>query len=239
MGAHMPEPLVLVHMSGAIVGLIAGYLSMILRKGSSMHRIAGNVFFAGMLTMAGTGAYMATFLRPSHGNFMGGVLTLYLVSTGWVAGKRREQGVIAFDVVAFLAILALGAAAMRWGLLAANSPKHLLEGYPPGMFYTFGTIALLFAVADVRMFLRHGVAGARRVARHLFRMCFTLLFATVSLYPGNSSKLFSPALRGNPLLWTPHILLIASMIYYMVRTLRRRRPRAAAPEVPDLSLKAA
>lgn len=238
MGAHLPEPLVIVHLSGAIVGLIAGYFSMILRKGSSMHRIAGNVFVAGMLTMGLTGAYIATFIRPSEGNLLGGSLTVYLVSTAWVAGRRREHRVTAFDVIAFLAIFALGVRGIGWGVQAANNPRHLLHSYPPGMFYTFGTISLLWAVADVRMFLRRGVSGARRIARHLWRMGFTLLFATVSLYPGNA-KLFSPALRGNPLLWTPHILLIASMIYYMVRTLRRKRMRAAAPELSDVSLKAA
>ncbi len=238
MSAHLPSPLVLIHLSGATIGLIAGYLSILLRKGSSMHRIAGNIFVAGMLTMGGTGAFIATFLRPNDGNFIGGVLTVYLVSTGWVAGRRREQAVNAFDVIAFLAIFALGAAAIRWGLLASASPTHRLDGYPPGMFFTFGTIALLFAVADVRLFVRRGVAGARRVARHLWRMCLALLFATISLYPGNS-RLFSPALRGNPLLFAPHILLIVSMIYWMVRTLRRKRQRAAAADVPDLSLKAA
>ncbi|HEV2721159.1 MAG TPA: hypothetical protein VG323_14145 [Thermoanaerobaculia bacterium] len=239
MGAHLPDPLVLVHLSGATIGLIAGYLAMVVRKGSSMHRMAGNVFVAGMLTMGLTGAYIATFLRPSAGNFAGGIMTVYLVSTAWVAGRRREQGVTLFDVIAFLAIVALGAAQLRWGLQAMNSPTHRYQGYPPGMFFTFCTIAWLFALGDVRMFFRRGLAGARRIARHLWRMCFTLLFATFSLYPGNSTKLFSPALRGNPLLWTPHILLLASMIYYLVRTLRRKRPRVAAPELPDLSLKAA
>lgn len=214
--------LALIHVCGATVGLISGFLSTLLRKGSDMHRIAGNVFFAAMLCMGASGAYMAVFVKPNDGNVLGGVLTIYLVSTGWMAARRREQRVSAFDIAALVVVLAVVAAHMTLGVRAALSPTHLHQGYPAAMFFVFGSITLLFAAADVRMIVRGGVSGAARVARHLWRMCFVLLFATLSLYPGNRNRLFSEVPK-SVLLYLPHIFLIASMIFWMIY-IRRRRP---------------
>ena len=222
--------LALVHVCGATVGLISGFLSAALRKGGSMHRIAGNIFFAAMLCMAGSGAYMAVFVKPNDGNVVGGVLTLYLVSTGWVAGRRREQSAGAFDVVAFAVIALVAAAGVTWGIQAKLSPKGLHDGYPATMFFIFASIALLFAASDLRLMLRGGVSGARRIARHLWRMSLALLFATLSLYPGNRTRLFS-GVPQTGLLYLPHILLIASTLFWMIRLRIRRRP-AAVTAIP-------
>lgn len=40
-------------------GLLSGAVAMSSRKGFRWHRVAGNVFFVSMLTMATAGAYMA------------------------------------------------------------------------------------------------------------------------------------------------------------------------------------
>lgn len=223
--------LAFIHVCGATVGLIAGFLSAALRKGGSMHRIAGNVFVAAMLCMAGSGAYMAIFVKPNDGNVMGGMLTLYLVSTGWMAARRREQTVGAFDVVAFAVAGLIGAAGVNWGIQAKLSAKGLHDGYPATMFFMFGAIALLFAASDLRMMLRGGVGGARRVARHLWRMSFALLFATLSLYPGNRTRLFS-GVPNTGLLYLPHILIVASTLFWLIRLRIRRRPAFAAAAIP-------
>jgi len=214
--------LTLVHISGAVIGLLSGFLSMLFRKGSGLHRVAGNFFFVSMLTMSSAGAYIAAFLKPNIGNVMGGLLTFYLVATAWVAARRRERKVGLFDFCALILVSAVGIAQMTFGIQAANSPTGLKAGYPPALYFVFGSIALMFAASDGRMIVRGGFQGAKRIARHLFRMCLALLFATASFYPARAG-LFSKAINQSNVLYLPHILIIGAMIFWMVRVLGRKR----------------
>src|SRR5258708_39952501 len=79
------------HVCSAAIGLISGVLAMVFRKGSGLHRAAGDVFTLSMLSMGLVAAYLAIFMKPNVGNVMGGLLVSYLVTTGWMAGRRREQ----------------------------------------------------------------------------------------------------------------------------------------------------
>jgi uncharacterized membrane protein len=216
--------IVLLHVSTATVGLLSGALAMLFRKGSSLHRIAGNIFFPAMLLMSGSGAFAATFLKPNGGNVMGGLLTFYLVATAWVAARRRDHETGLFDWGALLVALTIVGCGAVWGVEAARSATGLKAGYPPALYFLFGTIALLFALADVRMLRAGGVSGARRIARHLWRMCLALLIALLSFYPGQS-RLFPASIRGSSLAFVPHILLVGSAVYWMFRI---RAKRAAA-----------
>jgi uncharacterized membrane protein len=206
--------LLLVHICGAVTGLISGFMAMLFRKGSGVHAVAGNVFVAAMLAMSGTGAYIAQFQSPNRLNVLVAVLTFYLVATSRVAARRREGKVGMFDWIALLVVAADGTAGIIWGLQGA-------DGMPVVAYFIFGTIALLCARADVLMIMRGGVTGPKRIARHLLRMSTALLIVTFSLYPGQA-KLFSAAVRETNLLFIPHVLLLGAMIFYSVRVRRTK-----------------
>ena len=216
--------LLMLHICSAVVGLLSGFMAMAFRKGSGLHSAAGNIFFVSMIGMAGAGAYMAAFIKPNNGNVMGGTLTLYLVSTAWVAARRRERKVGMIDLSLLLVALAIGTAGVTWGFQTASSHSGLKNGYPAALYFVFGSIALLFAAADVRMIVRGGVYGAQRIVRHLWRMSLTLLFATASFYPGQA-RLFPKSWRVTNLLYVPHVLLIAAMLLALHRVSLRRRAR--------------
>jgi hypothetical protein len=218
----MHTPLLMLHICGAIVGLLSGFTAMSLRKGSSLHGAAGSVFFVSMLIMSASGAYMAAFIKPNNGNIMGGVLTFYLVGTGWKAARRRERTVSIFDWSALLVVLAVGTAGITWGIQAASSPTGLKDGYPPFLYFIFGSIALLFAASDVRMIVRGGVAGAQRVARHLWRMSLALMFAMLSFYPSRA-HLFPRWVNKSNLLYVPHVLIVGAMFFWLYRVKVRKR----------------
>lgn len=221
----MHTSILLVHICGAVVGLLSGFLAMFFRKGSGLHAAAGTVFFISMLCMSSSAAYVAEFMRPNKANFLVAVLTFYLVATAWVAARRRDGKPGLFDWGALLVVFADGLAGWIWGLQAAGSPRGLKDGMPAPLFFIFGSIALLFAASDVRMIVRGGGVGAKRIARHLWRMSFALLLTTLSFYPGQA-KLFSAAVRKSSLVYTPHVLLIGMMIFWMVRVVRSQvRPR--------------
>jgi uncharacterized membrane protein len=215
-------PLLLLHICAAVIGLLSGFLAMALRKGSGWHGAAGNVFFVSMLTMTSSGAYLAAFHKPNMLNLVVALLTFYLVATAWRAARRRDGGTGTFDLGALLFILAVGVAGVAFGFEAANSPKGLKDGLPAAIYFVFGSIALLCAVSDIRMMVRGGVSGARRIARHLWRMSLALLIATVSFFPGQARQL-PEWLRENSLLYVPHVLVIGSMVFWIYRVKFRKR----------------
>ena len=230
--------LILIHICTATIGLLSGFLSMALRKGSGLHRAAGTVFFVSMLMMSASAAYLAAFLKPNAMNVVVGLLTFYLVSTGWWAGKRRDGAPGRFELIAMLFAAAVGIGGIAVGVDVANSVSKSRNGYPAAMFFVFGSIALLCAVSDVRMFVRRGLAGTRRMARHLWRMSFALLIATLSFFPGQARNL-PESFRETSLTYVPHILLAASMIYWMIRIrIKKRVRRRAAESEPPIQLAA-
>lgn len=219
------SPLLLIHICAAVVGLLSGFLTMAFRKGSGLHGAAGNVFFVSMLIMSASAAYLAAFRKPNMMNVVVGLLTFYLVATAWWAAKRRDGGASPFDFGALLFVLAVGVAGVGFGFEAANSPKGTKDGMPAAAYFIFGSVALLCASSDLRMFVRGGVSGSNRIARHLWRMSLALLIATLSFFPGQARQL-PEWLRENNFLYVPHLLLIGSMVFWMYRVrFRKRLPR--------------
>jgi uncharacterized membrane protein len=223
----MSQPLLYFHICAAIVGLLSGGLAMIFRKGSGRHGAAGTVFFVSMLCMAASAAFIALFMHRIMVNIVVAFLTLYLVPTGWVAIRRRNgETNRAFDIGAMLFVLADGIAGVAYGIGMVNHPERPTHGIPTPMYFVFGSIAILFAVSDVRMLLHGGLFGAQRIGRHLWRMCLALWIATMSAYPGQA-KLYSKALRATNLLFVPHVLLIGATIFWLYRISRRKRAERA------------
>jgi len=86
----------------------------------------------------------------------------------------------------------------------------------------------------VRTFVRGGVAGAQRIARHLWRMGFALLIAAASLFLGKQQH-FPEAIRTSPILNTPILLVAVMMIFWLVRVrftgAYRKARKSAGPVV--------
>lgn len=225
--------MLLIHVCTASVGLISGAMAMFLRKGSGLHGAAGTVFFGSMVCMASSGAFIAAFLRPNILNVVGGLLTLYLVTTAWWTARHREARTGVFDIAAFLFVFLVGVLGVTSGIEVAMTPTGS-EELPAAMYFIFGTVALIYAASDVRMLRRGGVVGPKRIVRHLGRMCLALLIAMLSLYPGQA-KLFPESLRETNLLIVPHILLIGSMIFWAARVGRKRRMERAIHRQPVLA----
>src|SRR6202030_722204 len=92
-----------------------------------------------------------------------------------------------------------------------------------------GSICLLAAVGDVRMLLRGGVFGVKRIARHLWRMCFGLFIAAGSFFMGPSNRPLrllsavglgqhlSPALFSTGLYLFLTVLPLILLIFWLVR----------------------
>ncbi len=181
------SPLLPVHNAAGIVGLLSGTAALIFRKGGRWHILAGKVFVASMLIMSSFAVYLAV-LKHQSGNIGGGILTFYLILTAWLTARRRDGQTSVYDWALLLIPLALGALTWMSGLQKMRSPVPPEDGVPAGMNFFMGTVMLLAGAGDLRMLLRGGVAGAKRVVRHLWRMCFGLFIAAGSFFLGPSNR---------------------------------------------------
>jgi hypothetical protein len=222
------SPILMVHICAGCLGLLSGTAAMSFRKGFPRHVLAGRVFVASMLTMATIAVYLA-ITRHQPSNIGPGILTFYLIGTAWLTARRRDAETSRFDWVVLLIPLALGIFTWVNGLKVVRSGASSQDGVPVGMSFFMGSVMLLAAAGDVRMLLRGGVFGAKRVARHLWRMCFGLFIAAGSFFLGPSNRPLrllsavgvgqhlSPALFSTALYSILTILPLILLIFWLVR----------------------
>ncbi len=222
------SPLLPVHIAGGVVGMLSGTATLIFRKGGRWHVLAGKVFVASMLIMAAFAVYLAV-LKHQPGNIGGGILTFYLILTAWLTARRRDGQTSAYDWALLLIPLALGTLTWMSGLQKMRSPVPPEDGVPAGMNFFMGTVMLLAGAGDLRMLLGGGVAGAKRVVRHLWRMCFGLFIAAGSFFLGPSNRPLrllsavglgqhlSPALFGPTLYIFLSVLPLILLIFWVFR----------------------
>ncbi len=211
----MRLPILVLHICAGILGLLSGAAAISFRKGSRQHVLAGNIFVVSMMGMSTAGAYLALMKHQMNNVF---VLAFYLVTTAWSTARRRDGKTSIFDWGALLVALAVGTAIVSYGVQAAKTPTRSIGGIPAGMFFFLGSVALLSAAGDIRMLVRGGVFGAHRIARHLWRMCFSLFIATGSFFLGQQ-QVFPHWLRKTNVLFIPAILPLILMIFWLVRVL--------------------
>jgi hypothetical protein len=132
---------------------------------------------------------------------------------------REPRGLTTFlTVVAF----ALALFNITMGIVAFGRPRMEIQGVPAPMFLFLGTIAVLAGVGDVRMIRVGGIKGPKRIARHLWRMCFGLFIASGSFFLGQM-KFFPKPMRSPLLLGIPALAPLMLLIYWMWRVRIKRR----------------
>lgn len=209
------SPLHLLHIASGTVGMLSGFVAVFLRKGSRRHALAGSVFVVSMLCLSLSGTYLAT-VKHQPGNILGGALTFYLVATAWMTARRRDTAPGIFNWGAFLVILGVTAAELTFGFEAAISPTGMKYDYPPWPYFVFGSVAALALVGDVRMFVRGGIAGTQRLARHLWRMCFALFIAAASIFLARQ-QLFPALLQKTGALIFLSFLPLILLVFWLLR----------------------
>lgn len=212
----MTSPILILHISGGITGIVSGFVAMCFRKGSPAHALAGRVFVIAMLCMSSAGAYLA-FMKSQTGNLMGGAMTFYMVATAWLAGRRRDGETSILDWGALLIALVFGTIATSFGFQAVYSTTGLKDGYPPPVYFIWTVVVALSVAGDIRMLVRRGVFyGRQRIVRHLWRMCVGLFIATGSFFLGQQ-KVFPVFLRGLAVWYVPAFLPLLLMIFWLIR----------------------
>ena len=211
----MRLPFLVLHISAGIVGILAGAAAMSFRKGSPRHALAGKIFVVAMLTLGASAVYLA-LMKHQLGNVLGGTFAFYLVATAWATARRGDRETGIFDWAAMLIPLLVGIALLILGLEVVYGHAKSPKGVPIGMYFVMGSVMLLAAAGDIRMLVRGGVFGVKRIVRHLWRMCFGFFISTGSFFLGQQ-QVFPAWLRGSSVLFIPATLPLLLMIFWLLR----------------------
>jgi uncharacterized membrane protein len=216
MGMMLP-----VHVVAGALGIVFGFVALYAAKGARLHRRSGMLFVYALLTMCFLGALLAAVRgKAPESNVPMALLTAYLVITGLTTVRTPSAGSRALDLGLMLVASVVGLALFTFGVKAFASPRGSLHGIPALAFFTFGSVALLASVGDLRLIGSGGVQalrGAPRLTRHLWRMSFALLIAAFSF-----SRVIPKSIRIVPLPAVPALVVLATLLYWLWRIRIRR-----------------
>jgi len=221
-----------VHILAGGMGLISGYVALYSAKGATLHRKSGILFVYAMLAMSLLGMVIAAGrdVAPAI-NIPAGLLTSYLVLTALITVRPPMAGSRWLNPGLMLIALGVGLTDLTFAFQAfANGGKR--NGMPAFPFIMFGVVGLLASIGDLRMMRSGPLQGARRLARHLWRMCFALFIAALSFFIGQAKVIPEP-IRNRGLLALPVLLVLVTMLYWLWRVRRRTVRKVTTASVSD------
>ena len=137
---------------------------------------------------------------------------------------RHPPGPGGLNWAALVVVIALSVIDVALGFKALGSPDREINGVPFFMLFFMATITSLAAVGDVRLLRLGRLAGAPRIARHLWPMCFGLFIAAGSFFSIRErvAKIL-PEPFTTPLMRALPVLLIFVAMFYWLWQVRVRR----------------
>jgi hypothetical protein len=207
------------HFGAALLALAAGTIALAVVKGGRLHKQSGIVFTCAIII---TGILASVLSAYEGKSVVGGLFVCYLVFTAMTTVKTLARAGRGVDVALMIFPFGMAVLFLVQGVVVWQKPHHMLAGVPAGMILFLGTICLLAAIGDIRMILEGGLRGTRRLARHLWRMCFGLFVATGSFFIGQAKFIPAP-IRVMPLLFALGIAPLVILLYWMWRVRLRGR----------------
>ena len=208
------------HFGTALIALAAGTIAIVVAKGGQWHRKSGTVFTVAMI-IAGLFAAGIAIYERKVGSIIGGFFTAYLVFTAFDTVRPLADRRLRMTLM--LLAFSFAIAQYVFGLMSLANPK-MAGGVPVGMIFFLATITLLAAIGDARLLRAGNLKGARRIARHLWRMCFGLFIATGSFFLGQMKFIPRP-FHNMALLLGLAIAPLVLLLYWMWRVRIRKQLR--------------
>jgi hypothetical protein len=219
------------HVGTGLIALAAGYAAIAARKGGTWHRRSGVIFVCTMIAMGLTAVGIS--LYEGKEDFAGGALTAYLVFTAWTTVKPLPRAGRRVDIALMVLAFVFAEGGFARAFKALRSPGNQIEGVPAGMFFFLATIILLAAIGDLRMIWAGGIQGTRRLARHLWRMCFGLFIASGSFVAQLVKMAFIPDwMRSVPVIVLLAAAPLVVLLYWMWRVRLQRNLRGLMTASP-------
>jgi hypothetical protein len=209
------------HFGAGLIALVAGTIALAVVKGGRLHKKNGIVFTFAMIAAGALAAVIAAYEGKTSMIF-GGMFVVYLIFTATTTVKPFSWSGRPMEIALMLFAFGFAAAEYYYGSIVWQLPRHMFNGVPAGMMFFLGTIGLLAGIGDLRMIREGGLRGAKRLARHLWRMCFGLFIATGSFFFGQAKFIPAP-IRIGPLLAVLGVAPLVILLYWMWRVRLRHR----------------
>jgi hypothetical protein len=211
------------HVSAGTLALFAGIVALSAAKGGTLHRRAGTIFVAAMLTMAVFADYLAVARPDQLPNLLGGTFTFYLVATAWLTVSRPEGQYGLAEKIAFAVILSLFLPFALLSFQLATGMRPFLRSAVPFegpiliAMYTFTFVIGIAVVTDLKVLLAGGISGRARIERHLWRMCLGLAMAAGSAFTNGFSRLLPKGVIPFGWYFVPQFIVLAVLFFWLIR----------------------
>jgi hypothetical protein len=203
----------LIHLPAGTVAILAAVAAFYYPKGSAKHKKAGQVFTIAMLTMLISGG-IAGALKGSVEDMFLAALVSYTVFTAWLSVRHRQVvGILEYLALVYIVIFGLAALAIdpEW--------EKVRE---PGVYIFDAIMALIFAVGDIRNILLKGVNRTYQLARHIWRISFSLVWAALA-FSDKIIKMLDSTIDQMPyMVAVPALLVPGIMVYWLFRVYKGR-----------------
>jgi len=208
-----------IHFAIGSLSLLAGCAAFLLPKGRPAHVAAGRGFAISMLLLCASGLYMSITREIVFTVFLS-LFAAHSVTTGWLAAVRRSGQMGMLERALALLIAGVGLASLVTGMWVMNTASGELDGLPPVGFFSLGGVAILIAMIDLQALIRRTVSSKHRIARHVWRMGFSMFIATFIFFFGNNHVL-PEVLRAEVVLIIPVLGVALATLITVVRALIR------------------
>ena len=213
MGSKLKEIVVwLIHFPAGTLAILAAFTAFYYPKGSSKHKKAGQVFTIAMLIMLISGG-IAGALKGSVEDMFLAALVSYSVFTAWLTVRRHQPviGILEYLALAYIVIFGLAALAIdpEW-----DQVKE------PGVFTFNAIMALAFALGDIRNILLKGMQRTYQLARHIWRISFSLVWAALA-FSDKIIKMLDSTIEQLPYVAAvPALVVLCTLSYWLFRVYR-------------------
>jgi len=218
-----------IHIVAGGFAVVLGGIALVAAKGGTVHRGSGMLFVYAMLTMGISGSVLALRQSLTNANVLGGFMSAYFVVTALTAVRPPSAWTRGLNVSALVVAIGLAAVEITLGVKAVGRPRGMLDGVPFFMLFFLATVTSLAALGDIRVMRSGPLRGAKRLSRHLWRMCFALFVAAGSFFSirARVARVLPEPFTTAPMRALPVVLVFVAMFYWL-RRLRGRRPVAFA-----------
>lgn len=228
----MHDVILPIHIAAGGLAIVLGAVALVAKKGGTVHRRGGLLFVYAMLVMGFSASVLGFLKSPTDSNVFTGLLTAYFVGTALMTVRPVTSWTRRIDATALAIVVALALATAASGAKLIKSPALSPGGVPNRtigvMSFVLATIMTLAAIGDIRVLWAGPLRGGRRLARHLWRMCFALFIAAGSFFSirARVARILPEPFTSGPMRALPILLLFGAMFYWLWRV--RRRP----PTIP-------
>jgi uncharacterized membrane protein len=219
-----------VHIVGGGLAIVFGAAALLAPKGGWVHRRSGLLFVFAMLTMGISGSILALRQSLTNANVLGGFMSAYFVVTALTTVRPASAWTRRLNVAVLGVAIGLASVEIFLGIEALGMPRRALNGVPFFMLFFLATVTSLAAAGDLRVMWSGALRGGRRLARHLWRMCFALFIAAGSFFSirARVAKVLPEVFTTPAMRILPVALVFVAMIYWLWRV---RGWRTAPPIV--------